>query len=357
MKKKIIFCAKNLDIGGIERAVINYVNYLDKSKYEVYLYLSKKEGIYQDSINEDIKILNFDISEDKNVFIRKLKNAFKLLYFTIRYYHKFDFAADFATPIKNCGILAKRFSKNNAIWFHGPYWSNTDEANKFLKYVNADKYKKVVFVSDYLKKLYLEIRPHSNQKLYVINNPINYQEMLKKSNEKIIAKKTKVTILNVGRHEERSKKLSVLLAVTKKLLNEKYDFELWLVGDGEDNQMYRDMVNNLKLNNNVKFFGKQNNVFPYYKQCDAIILTSAYEGNPVVYLEGKVLNKPIISTDVSDAKIELSGYGIVTSKDEKSIYYGLKEFLDKGYDIKKPFDPKKYNNETFYKLIKVIEER
>lgn len=356
MKKKIIFCTKNLDIGGIERAAINYVNHLDKSKYEVYLYLSKKEGIYQDAINKDIKILNFNIAEDKNILIRKIKNAFKLLYFTIKYYHKFDFAADFATPIKNCGILAKRFSKNNAIWFHGPYWTNPEEANKFLKYVNADKYQKVVFVSHYLKNLYQEARPHTTQKLYVINNPINYQEMIEKSNAKLEIKKTKTTILNVGRHEEQSKKLSLLLSVTQKLLKEKYDFELWLVGDGEDNQMYKDMVNKLKINNNVKFFGKQSNVFPYYKQCDAIILTSAYEGNPVVYLEGKVLNKPIISTDISDAKIELSGYGIVTSRSEEDIYRGLKEFLDNGYQIKKPFDPEKYNKEIFDKLKKVIEE-
>ena len=36
----------------------------------------------------------------------------------------------------------------------------------------------------------------------------------------------------------------------------------------------------------------------------------------------KVLNKPIISTDVADAKIELDGYGIVTKMDEEDFYYG-----------------------------------
>ena len=41
MKKKIAFFTKNLDIGGIERAIINYVNNIDKEKYEIYLFLDK----------------------------------------------------------------------------------------------------------------------------------------------------------------------------------------------------------------------------------------------------------------------------------------------------------------------------
>ena len=45
MKKKIIFGAYNLDIGGIETALVSLLNNLDYSKYEVYLFLVKKEGI------------------------------------------------------------------------------------------------------------------------------------------------------------------------------------------------------------------------------------------------------------------------------------------------------------------------
>ena len=56
MKKELAFFTKNLDIGGIERAVINYVNNIDKTKYNVTLFLEKKEGIYLDNINKDINI-------------------------------------------------------------------------------------------------------------------------------------------------------------------------------------------------------------------------------------------------------------------------------------------------------------
>lgn len=355
MKKNIAFFAKSLDIGGIERAIINYVNNIDYNKYNVTLFLENKEGIYLNEINKNINIIEFNISESKNVFIRKLMNALKLIKFSIKYHNKFYFAANFATTVKSGAILSKRFSKNNAIWFHGDYWNSEEEANCFLKYVSAKKYKKVVFVSNAIKNKYIK-QSNSNQLLYVINNPVNYKEMLEKGNEKIKEKRNKTIVLNVGRHEEKAKKISVLLNSVKRLLDQKYDFELWMVGDGPDNAFYKDLVKKLKIEKNVKFLGKKSNVYPYFKICDVVVLSSVIEGNPVVYLEGKIFNKPVISTNVTDALIELKGYGIVTDTNEESFYKGLKKFLDEGYKIKNKFDPEKYNKDVFEKLYHVIED-
>lgn len=355
-KKKIIFLAYNLDIGGIERAILNYIKQIDKGKYEVYLMLEKKEGIYLDEVPNDVKIIDYNICRSNNIFFRKLMNGLKITYFSLKYYNKFEFSACFATSLKSSAILAKRFSKNNALWFHGEFWNNDDEANKFLKYIRADKYKKVVFVSNKAKYKYLSVRTDTRQKLYVLNNLINYEEMLEKCSSKIDIKKEKVTLLNVGRHEESPKKLTMLLECCAKLLSNGYDFDLWLVGDGPDHKMYVDLVRELGIIKNVKFLGKQNNVFPYYKSCDAVVLSSTSEGNPVVFLETKVMDKPIISTDVSDAREELNGYGIVTDNNCDSYYNGLKDFLENGYVIKNKFEPEKYNADILNKLYKLIDE-
>lgn len=355
MKKNIAFFTKSLDIGGIERAIINYVNNIDYNKYNVTLFLENKEGMYLNEINKNVNIIDFNLNRNKNFIMRKFINAFKLFKFSIIYHNKFYFAANFATYLKSGAILSKRFSKNNAIWFHGNYWTNTEEANKFLKYVRAKKYKKIVFVSNKLKEKYLDIY-NSNQLLYVINNPVNYKDMLEKSNEKINEKKNKIIILNVGRHEEKAKKLTILLNSVKRLLDQKYDFELWMVGDGPDTNLYKNLVKKLKIEENVKILGKKSNVYPYFKICDAVILSSIEEGNPVVYLESKVFNKPIVSTNVSDSKEELNGFGIVTDTNEESFYKGLKKFLDEGYTIKNKFNPEKYNKDVFEKLYHVIED-
>ena len=152
--KKIAFLANNLDIGGIERAILNYLKYIDKSKYDITLFLDDASGIYYDQVPKEIKVIGFNMAKDGNALVRKTINFLKLLYFSIKYYNKFDFAASFTTTVKSNTILAKIFSKNNAIWYHGDYWSNDKEAKKFIKYSNSLKYEKVVFVSNFIKEKY-----------------------------------------------------------------------------------------------------------------------------------------------------------------------------------------------------------
>lgn len=355
-KKEIAIFAKRLGIGGIGRACINYINYLDKDKYNITLFLENKEGEYLKEIEDKIRVIDFNLNKNKHVLLRKLINMIKLVKFIIKYYHKYYFAANFATTIKSGAILSKYFSKNNAYWFHGNYWENQEEADKFMKTFSIKKYQKIVFVSNYSKDLYLKAYPDTSQKLYVINNPIDYTSILERCNYPINLKSNKKVFLNVGRHEEFAKRLTIMINVINRLVKEKYPIELWLVGEGPDTDRYKKMVNDLKLTKYIKFLGFSDNVYPYYKACDAVLLSSYMEGNPVVYLEAKVLNKPIISTDVADAKLELDGYGIVTEFSEESFYLGVKKFLDKGYKITSKFKPEEYNQDVIKQVCRVIED-
>ena len=135
----------------------------------------------------------------------------------------------------------------------------------------------------------------------------------------------------------------------------KYDFKVLLVGDGPDNNLYKKMVKEYNLENYILFIGKKENPYPYFKISDCVILTSDYEGYPVVFLESFILNKPLITTKVSDYKEVEDGRGYTTSKDAKDIYEKMKLFIEKGYKISNVFDSKKYNEEIYKKLERLIE--
>ena len=93
----------------------------------------------------------------------------------------------------------------------------------------------------------------------------------------------------------------------------------------------------------IIFMGSKQNPYPYFKISDCVILTSDYEGYPVVFLESMILNKPIITTKVSDYK-EIDGkYGYVTTKEVTDIYEKMKLFIENGFEIKEKFDAEKYN--------------
>lgn len=95
--KKLLFAAYSLDIGGIEKALIQLTNYLAKKGYDITIVLEKKQGIFLEEVNSNIKIIEYSPNESKNVLKRKIINLCKKIKFIVKYKNKFDFSASFAT--------------------------------------------------------------------------------------------------------------------------------------------------------------------------------------------------------------------------------------------------------------------
>lgn len=75
-KKKILFSAYSLDLGGIETALISLINHLAE-KYDVTLVLEKKQGMFLDKVDRNIKIVEYKPSYSKIRLIAKCVNLYK----------------------------------------------------------------------------------------------------------------------------------------------------------------------------------------------------------------------------------------------------------------------------------------
>ena len=356
--KKLLFSAYSLDLGGIETALVTLTNYLVKKDYEITIVLEKKEGIFLNKLDKKIKVLEYTPSENKNIVIRKIENLKKRIEWNKKYHNYFDFSACFATYSKAGGMLARTSSKNTAIWGHADYYElfnhNEKDLIKFFKERKVKKFKHIIFVSEEGKNSFLKAFPDCKNKTITCNNMIDAKNILKMSNEEIEIEKNSFTFVNVGRHDERQKKLSRLIDSAKKLKDENKKFKIWLIGEGPDTEKYKKMVKEKNLSDYILFLGKKKNPYPYYKKADCVVLTSEYEGYPVVFLESKVLNKPIITTKVSDYKDIENKFGIVVEKEAKDIACAMEKVLDNGYEIKEKFDYKKINQEIEEKLSKIF---
>ena len=164
------------------------------------------------------------------------------------------------------------------------------------------------------------------------------------------------TFLNVGRHDEKQKKLSRIIAASRRLKEENYKFRVIFVESGQDTKKYKKIIKKYNLEKNIILVGPKENPYPYFRISNCVILSSDYEGYPVVFLESYVLNKPIITTDVSDYGDIQNGRGIVVKKNEKEIYRAMKRFIKSGYKLNKKFDARKYNNEVENKLNEILEK-
>lgn len=357
--KKLLFAAHSLGLGGIETALVTLLEELVKKEYDITLILEKKEGIFLDTLNSNIKVEEYCPSNNRFIFLRKIINMCKQIKFKIKYKNKFDFAAAYATYSLSNGFVARAASKNSALWVHLDYLTlnNNDEekTKQYYKKLKCEEFKNIIFVSNESKNNFLKLFPECKNKAIYCNNLIDGKKIIEKSKEDIPEKKENIiTFLNVGRHDEKQKRLTRLIEVADMLKNDKLEFRILLIGDGKDTDQYKKIIKEKNLQDKIFLLGRKKNPYPYYKISDCVILTSDYEGYPVVFLESMILKIPIITTNVSDYKEVEGKFGIVTTKDINEIYNAMKKFITDKYHIKQEFDYKKYNEEIIQKLEKIL---
>ena len=328
-KKDLLFAAVNLDLGGIEKALLNLVNRIDSNKYNIEIVLEEKKGIFLDQINNNIVVRELKVSNNKNVLLRKSYNYLSKLIYKIFNYHKYDFSCCYATYSYSSSKIALITSSNNSIYVHSDYSNiyNNNDFKNFFNTRNIYDYKHILFVSNESKNNFINIYNNLKDKCLVFNNFINTEEIINKSKEKINIKKPNNKLLvYIGRLDDKSKKLSKQINLIKEIDN----INLWIIGDGPDKDKYIKEVKDNKLEKRITFFGKKNNPYPYMRLADYIILTSDYEGFPLTYLEAITLNKNIITTvPTSDDIVDIKDYGFIISKDKNKMVKEVKKIFEK----------------------------
>lgn len=336
MKKKLFFAAVDLNIGGIEKALVNLLNSINYEKYEVTLVLEKKEGPLLDMLNKNVIVRELKVSNNKIVFIRKIVNCFRKMIFKLKNTNKYDFSCCYATYSYSAVKLALMASKNSSIYIHSDYTYiyNEKEFYDFFNTHNIGSFKRIIFVSNESRDNFKKYYPNFENKLLVFNNFIDVDDIKNKSleNVELSFNNNKKHLVFVGRLDDKSKKLGRAIELVKNI----NDIDLLVVGDGPDRNKYENYVKENNLQKRIVFVGSKKNPYPYIKNSDYLILTSNYEGFPVIYLEAIVLNKYIITTiNTSDDQINISdGFGYIISKDEEKMIKEVKEFLKRDVKIK-----------------------
>ena len=334
-KKDLLFTSVNLDIGGIEKALVNLVNRIDSNKYNIEIILEDKKGSLLDQINKNIIVKELKVSNNSNILIRKITNYLRKLSFKIINYHNYDFSCCYGTYSYSSSKLALIGSSNNSFYVHSDYRNVYKDDKDFYNFFNSrniNNYKYILFVSNESKNGFIEKYKDLKNRCHVFNNFINTDEIIKLSKDKIKEKTKNKLLVFVGRLDESSKKITRQINLIKELDN----IDLWIIGDGPDKDKYIKEVKDLKLTDRILFLGRKNNPYPYMNKADYILLTSDYEGFPVTYLEAITLNKRIITTiPTSDDIVDINDYGDVISKDKDKMIKEVKKIIKEDKKVEK----------------------
>jgi glycosyltransferase involved in cell wall biosynthesis len=87
-----------------------------------------------------------------------------------------------------------------------------------------------------------------------------------------------------------------LIRTQRALLDAGVDALLVLVGDGEDRPEVEALTADLGVADRCRLVGFQKSIRPWYASFDALLLTSANEGTPVVAIEALAAARPVVAT-------------------------------------------------------------
>lgn len=163
-------------------------------------------------------------------------------------------------------------------------------------YVFLSKYDQQKFV----KELNLDIN-----KTKVIRHCCEMEllENKKQKNKKLII---------IARLDNEQKRLDLAIRAMKKLP----DFTLEIYGAGSDEEMFRELIKQEKLENNVFLKGATNKIKEKLDECSMFIMTSDYEGYPITSIEAMRRGLPIVLRNTFDsAKDIIENNGILLDKE------------------------------------------
>ena len=352
MKKKILIRIGSLRHGGAEKVLVTFLKNLSPEKYEIDLLLNLYSGKYLKEVPSWINIYYLnkgemittnriqDIPEKafRVIYQSILKKFPKLLYRFILPNKTYDieFAAihGIADEILNSPIK----SSKKIVWIHNDL-SNIPEYTE-MRLKTFFGFDKILVISSKINQLFLDIASTEEQKEKIVRiyNPIDVNEILELSKQPCELKKNSdvKTFVSIGTVFPQ-KGFDRLLRVHRRLLDEGYQHNVWIVGDGYDFPNIKKLFQELKVEKTAKLLGFKENPYPYFTQADYYILSSRYEGYPTVLFEAMVLAKPIIATDVSGVREMLNDgeLGYIITNDEDDIYNGMKYFLENPEEAEK----------------------
>lgn len=363
-KKKVFFLVFSLNVGGVEKSLINLLSFLPAECYDIHVGLVWPEGKLMDLLQPNIKVnVIYDLSERwKELNDPPLKTIKKYffsccflkamiafwIYLKCKLSGSFFWWTDYVLANSN-GIL-EMFDL--AIAYAGPatdidyYICKKVQAKKKIGWVHFDiskfgidkktinqlykQYERIFVVSETGKALFDQVFPQFKRKAEVFHNIVS----------PILVKKSAATgetfrdcfngkrILTVGRISPEKGQLFAIYAL-RILVDKGYNIRWYFIGEGSDMIYCKNVAERLRLSEYVVFLGTKMNPYAFMRDCDIYMQPSRHEGFCITLAEALCFGNPIVATDFTGAREQLVDRenGFVVGMDAEAIASGIEKAL------------------------------
>ena len=221
----------------------------------------------------------------------------------IPFFKKYDLVHVHLFPANYFAAFAKliSFSKTPLV-FTEHSTSNRRFQNTWFNAVNKQVYKifsRIICITEEVRLVVEEKTPITANKLVVINNGVNLIKFigakpLPRQKIDLSLRTEDFLLIQVSSFRKQKDQGTVIRA----LLPLPGNVKLLLAGEGPLRAELEDLVRDLSLTERVFFLGNRIDIPNLLKACDAVILSSNYEGFGLVAVEGMASGKPFLASDV-----------------------------------------------------------
>ena len=187
------------------------------------------------------------------------------------------------------------------------------------------------------------------KKRFVIPNSLSFSPQKTANYEK-------KRIISIGRLTEQ-KGFDILIKLASELCNQIPDWRIDIFGDGEDKQKLNELIKRLKLEKFIKINSPTNNIQEEFLNSSIYVMTSRWEGLPMVLLEAKSCGLPIVSFDCPEGPADaiedgIDGYLVQMGNNSEFIRKLLvlcqNETFRAQFGIRSKINSKKFSPETIF---------
>ncbi len=288
MKKDIILFIPSIEKGGVEKNFFLIANYLIKKYKNIFVVTANSN--FKNYFNKKIKVICPKTNKWNNKK-RSIKTFVSIILLIKNFFYKKILILSFQSNIPII-LISKIFNFNVIIRLNTSIKKYiTGIFDKIFYKFHYNLADKIIVNSFHFKN---ELKLHMNLESNLIYNSI-----------KISSKKNKINffknfkglkIINIGRLTKQKDQITLIKSLNL-LFKNKIKFRCCIIGRGIEANNLKNLIDENRLNKNIKLVGYKKEAEKYIKSGNLFILSSKFEGLPNVLIEAQSKNIPIISSD------------------------------------------------------------
>lgn len=333
--KKVLFFIPTLAQGGAEKVLVNLVNNLDETKFNITVQTLFDGGVNRQYLKPHIKT--------KSVFKKVFPgNSKVLMLFSPKFLYKrlikehYDIIVSYLEG-PTARIVSGCTDENSKLvcWIHVQQETLGIACASFRNYKEAqncyERFDKIVCVSEYVKKNFIDnfdykrnvdVLYNSNETDYII-------EQAKEIVDDYDFVPSVPTLVGIGTLK-KSKGFDKIIRIHSRLLNEGIPQRLIILGVGGEEKNLNELISALGVSQTATLLGYKTNPYKYLSKSNMFVCASIAEGFSTAATEALILGVPVVTVEVSGMKEMLGDhdeYGIVTENNEDALYEGVRKML------------------------------